>query len=79
MRLLGGLGNLIVDLYERAAYVSTFTRQGGREQEGHTLGSFLDVFDSVVDGLLSGIDITLLARLCARGVGDLLGYGLVTL
>ena len=54
-------------------------RQTGREQCEHTGGSLLDVLDSVVDGLLSGIDITLLARLCARGVGDLLGHGLVTL
>lgn len=73
MRLLGGFGNLIVDLYEKAAFVSTVIRQVGRGQGGDTLGSLLDVFDSVVDGLLRGIDITLLAGLCARGVGDLLG------
>lgn len=54
-------------------------RQVGRQQGGHTGGSLLDILGSVVEGLLSGIDITLLARLGARGVGELLGYGLVTL
>ena len=73
MRLLGGLGNLIVDIYKKKANISTFIRQVGGEQGGHTGGSLFDVLGSVVEGLLSGIDITLLARLCARGIGDLLG------
>ena len=72
MKLLGGLGNLIVGIYKEAN-ISAFLRQVGGEQGGYTGGSLFDVLVSVVDGLLSGIDITLLARLCARRVGDLLG------
>lgn len=73
MRLLGGLGNLVVDIYKKKANISTFVRQVGGEQVSHTGGSLFDVLGSVVEGLLRSIDITLLAGLCARGVGDLLG------
>ena len=80
VRLLGGLGNLIVDIYEnKKAYISTSIIQAGREEGGYTCCSLLDVLNSVVDGLLSGIEVTLLTRFCARGVGDLLGDGLITL
>ncbi len=70
----------MVDIYEnKKAYISTSIIQAGREEGEYTCCSLLDVLNSVVDGLLSGIEVTLLARVCARGVGDLLGDGFITL
>ena len=64
VRLLGGIGKLIVDIYEwKKAYISTLTRQRVCKWEGYTCGSLFDVLKPVVDGLLGGVDITLLAGL----------------
>lgn len=49
----------------------------GRRGEICTGSGLLDVFYSIIDSLLGGVEVALLSRLGASGVGQRLGDGFV--